>query len=70
MPDLLGPFDPLFEFFGAIVAGIYAVIPSFGVAIVLFTFLVMVVTTPLTVKSTKSMLQMQRLRSRSPLYFA
>ena len=62
MPDLLGPFDPLFEFFGAIVAGIYAVIPSFGVAIVLFTFLVMVVTTPLTVKSTKSMLQMQRLQ--------
>ena len=62
MPDLLGPFSPLFEFFGSIVAAIYSVIPSFGVSIVLFTVLVMVVVTPLTVKSTKSMLQMQRLQ--------
>lgn len=62
MPDLLGPFSPLFEFFGSIVAAIYAVIPSFGVSIVLFTMLVMIVVTPLTVKSTKSMLQMQRLQ--------
>ncbi|MEZ5381490.1 MAG: YidC/Oxa1 family membrane protein insertase [Microthrixaceae bacterium] len=62
MPDLLAPFDPLFEFFGSVVAAIYSVIPSFGVSIVLFTVLVMVVVTPLTVKSTKSMLQMQRLQ--------
>lgn len=62
MPDLLGPFDPLFEFFGSIVAAIYSVIPSFGLSIIAFTVLVMVVVTPLTVKSTKSMLQMQRLQ--------
>ncbi|MCB1029128.1 MAG: YidC/Oxa1 family membrane protein insertase, partial [Microthrixaceae bacterium] len=62
MPDLLGPFDPLFEFFGSIVAAIYSVIPSFGVSIMAFTVLVMVIVTPLTVKSTKSMLQMQRLQ--------
>lgn len=62
MPDLLAPFDPLFEFFGAIIAAIYSVIPSFGITISIFTILVMVVVTPLTVKSTKSMLQMQRLQ--------
>ena len=40
----------------------YSLVPSYGVAIVLLTLAVMIVVTPLTLKSTRSMLQMQRLQ--------
>lgn len=61
MNDLL---DPLFRFFAAVLSSIYSVIPSYGLAITIFTVLMMAAITPLTVKSTKSMLQTQRLQPR------
>jgi YidC/Oxa1 family membrane protein insertase len=55
-------FHPLFEFFGLILAGLYAVWPNYGFAITGLTILIMLALTPVTVKSTKSMLAMQRLQ--------
>ena len=55
-------FHPLFEFFGLILAGLYAVWPNYGFAITGLTVLIMLALTPVTVKSTKSMLAMQRLQ--------
>jgi YidC/Oxa1 family membrane protein insertase len=54
------PFDPLYNFFGAILAFFYSIIPNLGVAIILLTILVMLVMFPLTAKQAKSMLAMQR----------
>ena len=55
-------FHPLFELFGLILAGLYAVWPNYGFAITGLTILIMLALTPVTVKSTKSMLAMQRLQ--------
>jgi YidC/Oxa1 family membrane protein insertase len=55
-------FHPLFELMGLILAGIYAVIPNYGVAIIGLTLVIMAVLTPVTIKSTKSMIAMQRLQ--------
>jgi YidC/Oxa1 family membrane protein insertase len=55
-------FHPLFELFGLILAGIYAVIPNYGVAIIGLTLVIMAALTPVTIKSTKSMIAMQRLQ--------
>jgi YidC/Oxa1 family membrane protein insertase len=60
--DIGKVFHPLFELFGLILAGIYAVIPNYFVAIVGLTVIIMLALTPVTVKSTKSMLAMQRLQ--------
>jgi len=60
--DIGEVFHPLFELFGLILAGIYAVIPNYTVAITGLTILIMLALTPVTVKSTKSMLAMQRLQ--------
>jgi len=60
--DIGEVFHPLFELFGLILAGIYAVIPNYGIAIIGLTLAIMVCLTPVTVKSTKSMLAMQRLQ--------
>jgi YidC/Oxa1 family membrane protein insertase len=54
------PFDPVYNFFGAILAFFYGIIPNLGVAIILLTVLVMLVMFPLTAKQAKSMLAMQR----------
>jgi YidC/Oxa1 family membrane protein insertase len=54
-------FAPLYELMGTIIAFFYAVVPNYAVAIALLTVVVMIVTAPLTVKSTKSMVRMQRL---------
>ena len=40
---------------GTIIAFFYALVPNYAVAIALLTVVVMIVTAPLTVKSTKSM---------------
>ena len=53
-------FDPIYNFFGAILAFFYGIIPNLGVAIILLTVLVMLVMFPLTAKQAKSMLAMQR----------
>jgi YidC/Oxa1 family membrane protein insertase len=55
-------FHPLFELFGLILAGLYAVWPNYGFAIAGLTVIIMLALTPVTVKSTKSMLAMQRLQ--------
>ena len=55
-------FHPLFELFGLILAGLYAVWPNYGFAITGLTVIIMLALTPVTVKSTKSMLAMQRLQ--------
>ena len=55
-------FEPLFDALGAVMNFFYTLIPSYGVAIMGLTVLVMVLITPLTIKSTRSMLQMQRLQ--------
>ncbi len=52
----------MFDLIGRVVAFFYSVWPSYGMSIVFLTLAVMVVVTPLTLKSTKSMLQMQRLQ--------
>ena len=55
-------FHPVFELFGLILAGLYAVWPNYGFAIAGLTILIMLALTPVTVKSTKSMIAMQRLQ--------
>ena len=54
------PFDPIYNFFGAILAFFYGIIPNLGISIILLTILVMLVMFPLTAKQAKSMLAMQR----------
>jgi YidC/Oxa1 family membrane protein insertase len=54
------PFDPVYNFFGAILAFFYSIIPNLGVAIILLTVLVMLVLFPLTAKQAKAMMAMQR----------
>jgi YidC/Oxa1 family membrane protein insertase len=55
-------FEPLFDALGSVMNFFYTLVPNYGVAIMGLTVLVMVLITPLTVKSTRSMLQMQRLQ--------
>jgi YidC/Oxa1 family membrane protein insertase len=54
------PFDPIYNFFGAILAFFYGIIPNLGVSIILLTILVMLVLFPLTAKQAKAMMHMQR----------
>ena len=54
--------DPLYNAFGAVLAFFYAIIPNEGVAIILLTITVMIVLFPLTAKSSRSMLALQRLQ--------
>jgi YidC/Oxa1 family membrane protein insertase len=54
-------FQPLFQAMAWLIAFFYALIPNYAIAIALLTVVVMIVTAPLTVKSTKSMVSMQRL---------
>ncbi|MBW3547237.1 MAG: membrane protein insertase YidC [Actinobacteria bacterium] len=50
----------MFDFLAGVLAELYKIWPSFGGAIVLFTTLVMLVLSPLSIKSTRSMIAMQR----------
>jgi YidC/Oxa1 family membrane protein insertase len=52
----------MFDFLARALAACYDVWPSFGGAIALLTLAIMVVLTPLSVKSTRSMIKMQRLQ--------
>lgn len=52
----------MFDLIARVLAFFYDLVPSYGVAIICLTLAVMVVVTPLTLKSTRSMLQMQRLQ--------
>jgi YidC/Oxa1 family membrane protein insertase len=55
-------FHPLFEFFGLILSAIYSVTGNYGLSIIGLTVLIMLALTPITIKSTKSMIAMQRLQ--------
>ncbi len=56
-------FDVMFDLIGSVLAFFYdQVWDSYGMAVIFLTLSVMIVATPLTLKSTKSMLQMQRLQ--------
>lgn len=55
-------FDPLFEVIANTISFFYDLIPNYAVAIALLTLVVMIVTTPFTLKGTRSMIQMQRLQ--------
>ena len=57
-----GVFQPIFKLFGAILAFFYGVIPNYAIAIALLTIVIMGALTPFTIKSTKSMMAMQRLQ--------
>jgi YidC/Oxa1 family membrane protein insertase len=52
-------FHPLFEAVAYSLAGIYSVVHTYGVAIIILTIVIMGLLTPLTIKSTRSMLAMQ-----------
>ena len=52
----------MFDAIATVLAWFYSLIPNYAVAIALLTLTVMVLLTPLTLKGTKSMLQMQRLQ--------
>jgi YidC/Oxa1 family membrane protein insertase len=55
-------FHPIFLLFAYVLAAIYSVIPNYAVAITGLTILIMLALTPVTIKSTKSMIAMQRLQ--------
>src|SRR5438477_10050132 len=55
-------FKPLAAPLSSLMAFFYGLVPNYGIAIVLLTIVVMVLLTPFTVKSTRSMLAMQRLQ--------
>jgi YidC/Oxa1 family membrane protein insertase len=52
----------MFQLFANVLAWCYSVTHNYALAIALFTLIIMVLVTPLTLKSTKSMLEMQRLQ--------
>ncbi len=55
-------FQPIFHLFGWMLAFLYGLIPNYAVAITLLTIIIMGALTPFTVKSTKSMMAMQKLQ--------
>src|SRR5436309_5876084 len=54
------PFDPVYNFFGSILAFFYSIIPNLGVSIILLTVVVMLALFPLTAKQARAMMHMQR----------
>src|ERR1700691_3208279 len=55
-------FQPIFHGIAWLLAYFYGLVPNYLFAIVLLTIVIMGVLTPLTVKSTKSMMAMQKLQ--------
>jgi YidC/Oxa1 family membrane protein insertase len=55
-------FDGLFEIIAKTLSVFYDLVPNYAIAIAMLTLVVMVVTTPFTLKGTRSMIQMQRLQ--------
>lgn len=55
-------FEGLFEVVAKALSFFYDIVPNYAIAIAMLTLLVMVVTTPFTLKGTRSMIQMQRLQ--------
>ena len=57
-------FHPLFIVLATLLAAIYGLTASYGLAIVLLTAVIMVLLLPLTARSTRSMMALQRLQPR------
>ncbi len=55
-------FDPIFNALAALLAACYSISGNYAVAIALFTVIIMLASTPLTLKSTRSMMAMQRVQ--------
>jgi YidC/Oxa1 family membrane protein insertase len=55
-------FDGFFELISGLLNFFYELVPNYAVAIALLTCTVMLITTPLTLKGTRSMIEMQRLQ--------
>ena len=55
-------FDGLFKVIANTISFFYDLIPNYAIAIAMLTLVVMLVTTPFTLKGTRSMIQMQRLQ--------
>ena len=55
-------FQPIFHLFGWLLALFYGLIPNYAIAIALLTAVIMGALTPFTIKSTKSMMSMQKLQ--------
>jgi YidC/Oxa1 family membrane protein insertase len=55
-------FGPIAKPIAEILAGFYSIVPNFGVAIILLSLAWMILIAPLTLKSTRSMLAMQKLQ--------
>ena len=51
-----------FELFSGALSGFYALIPSYGLAIILLTLAVRIILLPLSIKQTRSMREMQRIQ--------
>jgi YidC/Oxa1 family membrane protein insertase len=60
--DLGQVLNPLYQAIASLLSYCYALIPNYAIAIALLTLIVMVVLSPLTLKSTRSMLAMQKLQ--------
>lgn len=54
--------DPIFDLLAGLLAWFYSLVPSYGFAIIALTTLVLLVLSPLTYRSTKSMVSMRRLQ--------
>jgi YidC/Oxa1 family membrane protein insertase len=57
-------FHPLFVVLATVLAAIYGLTASYGLAIVLLTTVIMALLLPLTVRNTRSMMALQRIRPR------
>ena len=55
-------FQPIFRLFGWLLAFFYGLIPNYAISIALLTIVIMGALTPFTIKSTKSMMAMQKLQ--------
>ncbi|MCB0990643.1 MAG: membrane protein insertase YidC, partial [Acidimicrobiales bacterium] len=55
-------FDPIFKGIATLLAACYSFTHNYALAIAVFTLIIMVAFTPLTLKSTRSMMAMQRLQ--------
>ena len=62
-------FHPIFVALATVLAAIYGVTASYGLAIILLTIVIMALLMPLTVRSTRSMIALQtRQRPRSDVF--
>ena len=55
-------FQPIFRLFGWLLAFFYGLVPNYAISIALLTIVIMGALTPFTIKSTKSMMAMQKLQ--------